>query len=103
MIDNMMSHITIIHTAKTVKQTDYLNVFPNPSGSIIHIEAEKLEDFHIIEQMELINSEGKVVRNWQNIPTKFWFDVKNFSDGNYTLHVKTNVNNKNIPIVICKE
>jgi Secretion system C-terminal sorting domain len=102
MIDNMMAHITIIHTAKSTVQTDYINVYPNPSGNIVHIEAEKLEDFHIIEHMELINSQGKVVQHWQNLPTKFWFDVSNFADGNYTLKVKTNVNSATIPIVVCK-
>lgn len=103
MIDNMMNNLTIIHTAKSVKQTNYLNVYPNPSGNIVHIEAAKLEDFHIIEHMELINAQGTTVESWRNLPTKYWFDTKKYSDGNYTLHIKTNVNEASIPLIICKD
>lgn len=103
MLDNMLAHVTIIHTAKSIKQTDYLNVYPNPSGNIMHIEAAKLEDFHIIEHMELVNAQGKIVQKWQNLPTKFWFDVSKYADGNYTLKVKTNVNSATIPVVVCKD
>ena len=102
MIDNMLAHITFIHTVKNVNQTDYLNVYPNPANNIIHIEAEKLMEFHIIEHMELINSQGGVVEQWNNLPTKFWFDTSKYGDGLYFLKVKTNIQSETIPIIVSK-
>jgi hypothetical protein len=102
MIDNMLAHITIIHTVKETEQDRYLNVYPNPASNIVHIQAEKIMDFHIIEQMELVDPLGRVVEKWTNIPTKFWFDVSKYNDGLYFLKVKTNIKSENIPLVISK-
>ena len=65
-------------------------------------EAQKLMEFHIIEHMELINSLGRVVEQWNNLPTKFWFDTNKYSDGVYMLKVKTNIQSETLPIVIIK-
>ncbi len=102
MIDNMLSHITLIHTIKETEQDKYLNVYPNPASNIVHIQAEKIMDFHIIELMELVDPLGRVVDMWTNIPTKFWFDASKYNDGLYFLKVKTNLKSENIPIVINK-
>ena len=71
LIDNYIAHITFLHTVKEVNQTDYLNVYPNPTSGIITIAAEKLMEFCIIEYMELLNSRGRVVEQWNNLLTKF--------------------------------
>lgn len=102
MIDNMLAHITIIHTVKEVEQDRYLNVYPNPASNIVHIQAEKIMNFHIIERMELVDPLGRVVDRWTNIPTKFWFDASKYPDGLYFLKVKTNIKFENIPLVISK-
>ncbi|CAN5421743.1 hypothetical protein BH11BAC2_BH11BAC2_22250 [soil metagenome] len=101
-IDNMLAHITFIHTVKEINQTDYLNVYPNPTNGILNIAGEKLTEFHIIEHMELINSEGRIVEQWNNLPTKFWFDTKKYEEGMYLLKVKTNLKTETLPIVITK-
>lgn len=103
MIDNMLAHHTMIHTVKDVNQTSYLNVYPNPANNIIHIEAEKLMEFHIIEHMELINPQGKVVEQWKNIPTRFWFDTGKYEDGIYLLKIKTNIRSETIPVIVRKQ
>ena len=104
MIDNMLSRVTIIHTAKDneQEQENYLNVYPNPASNIVHIQAQKIMDFHIIETMELVDPFGRVVDKWTNIPTKFWFDTNNYSDGMYYLKIKTNLHSETLPIVISK-
>ena len=101
-IDNMMAHHTMIHTVNEIKQESYLNIYPNPSNNIVHIQAQKIMDFHIIEQMELVDPLGRVVEKWMNIPTKFWFDASKYPDGLYFLKVKTNIKSENIPLVISK-
>jgi hypothetical protein len=103
MIDNMLSHITIIHTVKEVEQLKYLNVYPNPASNIVNIQAQKIMDFHIIETMELVDPLGRVVDTWANIPTKFWFDTSKYNDGFYFLKIKTNLKSEILPIVIRKQ
>jgi hypothetical protein len=100
LIDNMMARITIIHTVTEIKQEKYLNVFPNPANDLIYIEAQKLQGYHIIEQMILVNTIGQVVDEWKNIPTKFYFDAKKYKSGSYYLHIKTNIKSETIPILI---
>ena len=100
MIDNMSANITIIHTLKNDPLPAYLNVFPNPAANIVHVETEKIQEFHIIETMELVDQNGKVVKSWQNIPTKFWFNTEEFANGNYLLKVTTNLRSETIPLMI---
>ncbi len=102
MIDNIISHITIIHTVNEVEQENYLNVYPNPASNIVHIQAQKIMDYHIIETMELVDPLGRVVDKWANIPTKFWFDTNKYNDGMYFLKIKTNLQSETLPIVINK-
>lgn len=99
-IDNMLAHLTIIHTVSEVKPEKYLNVYPNPTSDIIHIETQKIQDFHIIEQMVLVNSAGQIVDEWKRIPTKFFINVKKYSNGLYNLNIKTNIKSETVPIVI---
>ena len=102
LIDNFIAHMTFLHTVKEVNQTDYLNVYPNPTSGIITIAAEKLMEFHIIEHMELLNSQGRVVEQWNNLPTKFWFDASKYGNGLYFLKVKTNIQSETLPIIVTK-
>ncbi|MDQ3112120.1 MAG: T9SS type A sorting domain-containing protein [Bacteroidota bacterium] len=103
MIDNMISHITIIHTVGTIQHENYLNVFPNPTSDIVHVETQKIAGFHIIEHMELVDVQGKVVAQWNNIPTKFWFDAGKYGAGTYVLNIKTNLKSESFPIIVTKQ
>ena len=68
----MLAHITIIHTVKEVEQRKLSEMFyPNPANNIVHIQTQKIMEYHIIEQMELIDPLGRVVDKWTSIPTKF--------------------------------
>lgn len=102
LIDNMLLHITMIHTIKESELNNYLNVYPNPASNIVHVQAQKISDYHIIESMELVDPSGRVVDKWANIPTKFWFDTKKYNDGMYFLKIKTNFKSETIPLVISK-
>lgn len=102
MIDNMMAHITFIHTIKDINMNTYLSVYPNPSSNRVYIQAEKRNEFHIIENMKLIGPSGQTIQEWSNIPTKFWFDTKEYPDGLYYLKVKTNIKTETIPLLLNK-
>jgi hypothetical protein len=102
LIDNMLAHITIIHTVNEVEQEHYVNVYPNPANNIVHIQTQKIMEYHIIEQMELVDPLGRIVDKWTNIPTKFWFDTNKYNEGMYYLKVKTNIKSETRPLAICK-
>ena len=102
-IDNMFAHVDVIHPVKEVNKKDYLNVYPNPAKDIVNIEIQKIQEFHIIENMELRDLNGKLVKQWKNCPTKFWFDVSKYPDGIYYLKIKTNIKSETIPLLIKKQ
>ena len=100
MIDNLIVHLTSIHTVNEVKQEEYIKVYPNPGNDFIYIETQKIQEFHIIEHMQLINTNGQVVMEWKNIPVKYFIDVRNIKSDLYHLKIKTNKRTESIPVVI---
>ncbi|MDF2437523.1 MAG: hypothetical protein K0Q95_1899 [Bacteroidota bacterium] len=102
MIDNMNTHVTMAHPIKEVTTTDYFNVYPNPAKNIINIQLKAVDEFHIIEHMELVNTQGRIVGQWKNVPTKYWIETSKYPDGIYYLKIKTNLRSKTIPITIQK-
>jgi hypothetical protein len=100
MIDNMTTHISMMHPVKENEKKDYMNVYPNPAKDIVYIEFEKVHQFHLIEDMKLVGPDGKLVRQWRDLPTKYWFDVRHFPEGMYFLTVRTNIRTETIPLLI---
>jgi Secretion system C-terminal sorting domain len=100
LIDNMISHITFQHTLKDSLDGKYLNAYPNPANDILYIETQKLQEFHIIEEMTLTNTLGQIVGTWHNIPTKFFVPVDKYPSGNYLLNVRTNIKSETVTVQI---
>lgn len=102
MIDNMNAHITITHPVKENVQNDFFNVYPNPAKNRINIELQKGDEYNIIEKMELVSADGKLVKEWRKIPTRYWIDVSGYPDGMYFLKINSTLKSKTIPITIQK-
>lgn len=100
LIDNMFAHLTMIHTAANTTQKEYIKVYPNPTKDILHIEIQKLQEFHIIENMVLTNAQGQLLDEWKNIPTKFFINTQKYHNGLYYLKIQTNKKTETIPIII---
>lgn len=103
MIDNLFAQMTVVHTVKlTPNETNaYLKVFPTNTSGRVNIETEKLQEFHIIENIELISPDGKVAQSWGTSPTKFFIDIKEgLPNGVYYVKVKTNKKTETLPIVL---
>ncbi len=100
MIDNMLAHLTIQHTVNEEKQDEYMKVGPNPTTGRVEINTRKIEEFHVIEKIELINVEGKVVQEWGVSPTKFYIDIADHPNGIYILQIKTNIQSETFKIVL---
>lgn len=102
MIDNLLAHVTIVHTIDKKLTDNHLKVYPNPTSSILYIETEKIMGPHIIEEMVLVNALGQEMEKWRNIPTKFFIHTHKYEAGNYFLHIRTNLKSETVPIVIRK-
>lgn len=102
MIDNMLARFTFFHTAVAAAQTEYMKVYPNPATHLIHIEAQKIQAFHIIEKMTLKDTQGKIIEEWENIPTRYFIDSRKYSSGLYYLTIKTNIRTETVPIAIVR-
>ncbi|HTF05173.1 MAG TPA: T9SS type A sorting domain-containing protein [Bacteroidia bacterium] len=100
MIDNMMMHITIVHTAKGEQKEEYMKVFPSVTTGIVNIETVALQEYHIIETMQLVDVNGKVVKEWKNVPTRFWIDISDQPNGSYFLKVTTNKQTNTFPVIL---
>lgn len=100
MIDNVLSQPTWVHTINEVKPDDYMEVYPNPANERIHIITEKKTEFHIIEKLSLYDMNGKQVRYFENVPTKFFLDVAGLPEGKYLLEVQTNFENRSFDIIV---
>jgi hypothetical protein len=102
MIDNLNTHFTFVHPVKEVTVTDDFNVYPNPAINRINIQIKDGEKPQIIEYMELIDSQGKRMGEWKNIPTRFWIESSKYPAGVYYLKIKTNLLTKTVPVTIQK-
>ncbi len=100
LLDNMKLSTTIIHTLNEKELEEYMQVYPNPTNGVLNIRTQKINDFHIIEHMQLFNSEGKLIEEYENIPTKFSLNIKNHPKGTYYLHVKTNIKTEKFTILL---
>ncbi|UTW61491.1 T9SS type A sorting domain-containing protein [bacterium SCSIO 12741] len=90
MIDNVMFHVTQVHTVTEVEQKEYLKVYPNPASGKVHIQAKQLDNFHIIEHLRVTDSQGRVVEDSKHLPTKYWVDLSGQPEGEYYFHIRTN-------------
>lgn len=103
MIDNLSVHPTWIHTISEKQQEEYMLVYPSPTDGIVNISTKKIDGMHIIENMQLVSVDGKVVQQWNNVPTKFFIDIGNHANGLYHLKVKTNIQEQTFPLILNKK
>lgn len=99
MIDNLMVHLTMIHTVDEIQQ-EYLKVFPTLTEGIVNIKAKKSTDYHIIEKMELRDVNGRLVQTFGISPTKFTIDIGHHPNGIYFLTVQTNMRTETVKLVL---
>lgn len=100
MIDNMLQHITFFHTIGEHPQESYLEVFPNPTSNYLNISVKKVNVFHIIEALVLMDESGKVLEKHENVPTKFYIDLSKYPAGIYFLKVQTNLQTETKKIIV---
>jgi hypothetical protein len=104
MIDNILVHKTLIHVGieKPNNSATIMQVFPNPANNRINISSQRMDEFHLIEEMQLLDISGRVWQEWKQIPTHYYIDTKNYESGNYILRIKTNKTLEHFPVIISK-
>jgi hypothetical protein len=102
MIDNMIAHLTIIHTVDDAEQEEYMMVKPNPTTGKIDIQTKKRDDFHIIEQIDVMDMNGRMVKQYKICPTKFSINLADQPNGIYFLRIKTNIQTETFNVILQK-
>ncbi|MEQ8325045.1 MAG: T9SS type A sorting domain-containing protein [Vicingaceae bacterium] len=100
MIDNFIAHETLIHTVKEGESEAYMKVFPSPTTGRVDIQVEKQNEYHIIEKIELLTADGKLVQTYGRAPTKFWIDISDQPNGMYLLRITTNLKSETHQIML---
>jgi hypothetical protein len=103
MIDNMWAHTTIIHTAGNEPQKEYMKVYPTVTTGTVFLEGQKQPDYHIIEHMELMSADGRIVQRFGRAPVKFYVDISDHADGLYFLKVTTNIKTVTHPVILSRQ
>ncbi len=103
MIDNLLAHITFIHTVNEFQQDEYVKVFPNPTTGIVNIETKKTSGFHIIEEMVVVNVQGEVVQRFGKSPVKFSIDIGHHPPGQYLLKITSNQQSESLRVILQSE
>ena len=103
MIDNFRFHYTWIHTAaKNPEEVKKMKVYPTNTTGLVNIEGPKLQEFHIIRNMQLISADGRLVREYGVSPVKFYINISDLPDGVYYLKVNTNKRSETFPLLLKK-
>ncbi|MBS1547381.1 MAG: T9SS type A sorting domain-containing protein [Bacteroidetes bacterium] len=100
MIDNMMLHSTFMHPVKEMAQPAFINVYPNPATDRVGIVLRPVGEYQLIEHMYLSAMDGRIVKAWAGLPSRFWFDTEALPKGTYYLSIRTNLRSETFPIVI---
>ncbi len=103
MIDNMLMHPTWFHTINEKEQEKYIEVYPNPTTGLINVQTKKIDEFHIIEKLDVIDINGKIMKSYEMVPTKYTVDIRDLPTGVYFLKIKTNIQTETIRIVLNEE
>jgi hypothetical protein len=90
MIDNFFFQNTIVHPVKEISNIDDLVVYPNVTNGIINVEMKKTSQTDMIDNIELVNEEGKIIERYGQNYTKVVLDISNHKTGLYYLKVTIN-------------
>lgn len=103
MIDNMLASITMAHTLKEPDQEDYITVNPTATNGILRIETHKHDGYHVIEEIEVRDASGRLVQRHGLSPVRFGIDIGRHPPGKYFVRVRTNLDERTVPVVLSKE
>jgi hypothetical protein len=100
MIDNMLVHSALVHTIAGAEEPEDMTVEPNPTTGRVDIRARRLDEFHIIEGMTLMDVNGRTVQEFGPSPVKFTVDIGDHPPGTYFLKIRTNLRTETFRILL---
>ena len=96
-IDNLFFSETWVHTINE-NDIDQMLVYPTIVKNRLNLISKKTKEFNIIEKIDLISTDGKLIKQWGKSPTKFEIDISEVPSGTYLLLVKTSLFEKSFKI-----
>jgi hypothetical protein len=90
MIDNLTVHGTFFHPVKENSKLGRLTVYPSITSGIVNVELMKNEEYKTIDNIELIDQNGKTVERYGQNYSKVVLDISAHRTGIYYLKVTIN-------------
>lgn len=103
-MDNFIVQETWVHTLEEAqaKQEELIKVYPTVTTGRVNVVLKHLIEEHYVENMKLVDYNGKVIKDYGRIPSRFFIDMGGLNSGQYFLQVKTNLDSKTLPITLTK-
>lgn len=102
LIDNFMVGVTYVHTVNEIEQEELIKVNPTITNNRVHIKGKHIDEPHYIKSLELIDIQGRVLKNYGRIPLKFYIDMDNYPDGIYFIKVESNLKTETFKVILKK-
>jgi hypothetical protein len=87
MIDNLLVQKTFFHPVKKISMTDELLVYPTITSGIVNVELMKTSEKELIENIDLLNADGKLLESYGSNYAKVVLDISKHSVGVYYLRI----------------
>ena len=100
MVEKLVASFTFQHTLVEGPTKDKFMIFPTTTDGRVHIQAVRTDDFQIIETIDVINTEGRVVLHKEKCPIKFYLDLNDQAGGLYFIRVRTTLYEETRQIIL---
>lgn len=87
MIDNLLAHPTIFHPIKEISQAENVVIYPNVTTGVVNIEMKKSNLNRGIDNLELLDAQGKLLESYGSTRSKVIIDLTKFPTGYYFVKV----------------
>ncbi len=103
MIDNFSGFQTLVHPIKENSQVEELMVYPNVTNGIVNVEIKKTSPEDYINNIELLDLNGRVVDAYGRNFTKVVLDISKHKEGVYYMRVSYRNKVRKVKVVYEKE
>lgn len=100
MIDNIQVHKTMVHTVNEIEKNQSFKVSPTITTGQLNLKSNVDETPPVIEKIELLNIEGKLVEEFEASPQMSTIHIGSHPNGIYFLRIKTNEKTETTQIML---
>lgn len=103
LIDNLVAHRTTVHgLVKDVEEKNEMKVYPSVTTGMVNIECEKLQEYHLVNSLQVIGLDGNVLKEYRSVPVKYFIDIADLPNSMYYIRVETNLKTEVHPVILAR-